>query len=150
MYLPSIFMTITSTAINAKEFIVEEYTCDGNNINPPLTFSEVPANAKSLVLIMDDPDAPGGTYTHWTIYNMSPATLQINENSLPLGSKQGVNSSGKIGYYGPCPPSGQTHHYYFKLYAVDNSEELKEGASIEEVNQYIEGHIIEQAQLVGL
>jgi len=143
-------MTITSTAINSNGYILEEYTCDGQNVNPPLTFSEVPAEAKSLVLIMDDPDAPGGTYTHWTLYNMSPATLQITEHNLPPAAKQGTTSFGRVGYGGPCPPPGNPHHYYFKLYALDTELGLSEGESLDNLNEAIHGHVIEEAQLVGL
>jgi Raf kinase inhibitor-like YbhB/YbcL family protein len=143
-------MQITSSAIDSKEFILEKYTCQGENVNPPLTFSEIPEGAKSLVLIMDDPDAPSGTYVHWILYNMSPATIQVNENALPPASLEGLTTKGDKGYKGPCPPEGQTHHYYFKLYALNKELDLKEGVSIDEINEAIEDSVIEQCEIIGL
>src|SRR5438445_13362 len=142
-------MTITSTAVGADQHILPQYTCDGRNINPPLTFSEVPVEAKSLALILDDPDAPGGTFTHWTLYDMSAAALQILENSQPPSGRSGQNSFGETGYGGPCPPSG-THHYHFKLLALDNTIDLAAGVTISELRRAIEVHVIDSAELVAL
>src|SRR5262249_51196814 len=110
-------MTITSTAFQNNDPIPPEYGYDGRNVNPPLTFSEVPAEAKSLLLIVEDPDAPNGTFTHWILYNMSPATLQILEGQLPLGAQQATNDFGTPGYGGPKPPPGKPHRYVFRLFA---------------------------------
>lgn len=141
-------MKITSTAFENNQPIPEKYTCDGSDINPPLKFEETPFNAASLVLIVSDPDAPSKVFTHWLIYNMPPSTLQILENQVPPNSMQGITDFGKTGYGGPCPPSG-THRYFFKLYSLDVILNLLEGASKEEVQNAIEDHIIDQAELIG-
>lgn len=142
-------MTITSTAFQNKEYIPEIYTCEGENINPPLTFSEVPTEAKNLILIVDDPDAPGGTFAHWLLYDMSPATMQILQNAVPETGKQGTNDFGKIGYSGPCPPSG-VHSYFFTLYALTESHAMPNGATRSDINKVLEGSILEMAELIGL
>ena len=133
-----------------NEDIPAKYTCEGENINPPLTFSEVPKESKSLVLIVDDPDATGGkTFLHWLLYNIPPATMQILENSVPEGSTLGMTHFGKVSYGGPCPPSGK-HRYFFKLFALDMVLDLPEGASREEVEAKMSGHDIATAELIGL
>jgi Raf kinase inhibitor-like YbhB/YbcL family protein len=142
-------MTITSTAFQHNEYIPSEYTCDGINHNPPLTFSKVPKEAKSLVLIVEDPDAPSQEFTHWLVYNIPPATIQILENQVPLGSTLGMTDFGKAEYGGPCPQSG-THRYFFGLYALDTILDLPEGASKEKVQEAMKDHIIESAELIGL
>ncbi len=142
-------MTITSTAFQHNEEIPNKYTCDGLNHNPPLTFSEVPKEAQSLVFIVEDPDAPGKVFTHWLVYNMPPATLQILENQIPRNSMQGETDFGNVGYGGPCPPLG-IHRYFFKLYALNTMLDLPEGAKKTEVEQKMEGQIIASSELVGL
>jgi len=142
-------MKITSSAFLDNDKIPPKYTCDSENVNPPLTLSAVPKEAQSLVLIMDDPDAPGGTFTHWVVFNIPPSTMQILENSVPENSIQGATDFGKVGYGGPCPPSG-THRYFFKLYALDSVLELSEGASKEEIEDAMEDHIIDSCQIIGL
>lgn len=142
-------MTITSSAFAHNSPMPSKYTCDGENINPPLTFSEIPANAQSLVLLVDDPDAPGGTFHHWSIYNMDPKTTQIDENSKPVMGIEGMTSFGKAGYGGPCPPSG-THRYFFKLYALDTKLNLPEQATFNEIEDAMQNHILAQAELIGL
>jgi len=142
-------MEIRSSAFKEGEKIPSKYTCDGENINPELDFLNVPGNAKSLVLIMDDPDAVGGTFTHWIIYNIDPKTETISENSIPKDSKQGLNDAGKASYTGPCPPSG-THRYYFKLYVIDTILTLGDKVDKTTIDNAINGRIIEEAQLIGL
>lgn len=143
-------MHITSTAFQAKEPIPKEHAKDGDNISPPLTFSEVPPEAKSLALIVDDPDAPDGLFTHWIIYNMSPATLQIPAGGMPLEGTQATNDFGNQNYDGPMPPSG-THRYRFTFYALDiELEGLRPTDKRPQVMDAIEGHIIELAELVGM
>lgn len=142
-------MQIKSSAFENNEKIPAKYTCDGQNINPPLTFSQVPKEAKSLVLIVDDPDAPGKTWTHWVLYNILSSTLQILENQIPEGAVEGVTDFGSTGYGGPCPPSG-THRYFFKLYALDTTLDLEESATKADVEEKIKDHIIEKAELIGL
>lgn len=142
-------MELTSPVFSNNQSIPFKYTCDGDDINPPLLISDVPQNAKSLVLIIDDPDAPQATWVHWTVFNISPKTVQIPENNVPPEAREGTTSFGKPGYGGPCPPSG-IHHYYFKLYALDSSLNLDSSAKKEDIENAIQGHIIEQAELIGL
>lgn len=125
------------------------YTCDGKDINPPLAIQNVPDGTKSLALIVDDPDAPAGIWVHWVVWNIEPATQQIAENSVPAGAVQGMNSFKKTSYGGPCPPSG-THRYFFKLYALDARLDLKNNATKQDVEKAIQGHILGQAQTMGL
>ena len=139
-------MKITSTAFENQQVIPEKYTCKGAGVNPPLQFVDIPSNTKTLVLIVEDPDAPNGTFIHWVLYNIDPFQPGIIENST-LGTS-GLNSSGKPGYFPPCPPSG-THHYIFKLYALDMVLEVS-GATAEMVNRTMQGHIVGQAELVGV
>jgi len=128
-----------------KEVIPDKFTCKGEDINPKLMISEIPASAKTLALIMDDPDAPMGTWVHWVMWNIPLGN--INENSAP--GTQGVNSWGKNKYGGPCPPSG-THRYFFKVYALDTTLKLPEGSTKQELLQAMKSHIIAQAELIGL
>src|SRR5437899_11902207 len=110
-------MKITSSAFQEGGNIPSKFSCDGADTSPPLQISDIPSGAKSLVLIIDDPDAPSGLFTHWAVWNISPQTSTIDEGRTPKGV-QGTNDSGKSGYGGPCPPSG-THRYYFKIFATD-------------------------------
>ena len=142
-------MTITSSAIQANGNILPQYTADGANMSPPLTFSEIPIEAKSLVLIVDDPDAPSGTFTHWLLFDMPPSIMAITENENPQLGKAGTNDFGDVGYGGPQPPSG-THRYYFRLFALDTMLDLPQGVEREEVEQAMDGHVLESAELVGL
>lgn len=142
-------MKIESSAFENNGMIPAEYTCDGVNINPQLTIGGIPAGAESLVLIVDDPDAPGGTWVHWTVWNIDPLVTEIPENSIPMGAVEGVTDFGKTGYGGPCPPSG-THRYFFKLYALDTTLELDSSAAVQDINEAMDGHILESAELVGL
>ena len=142
-------MQIASDAFDNKHNIPAKFTCDGEDINPPLDFSEVPDEAKSLVLINDDPDAPEQTWVHWIVWNIDPSTEYIEENSIPAGSVEGVTSFGKRGYGGPCPPSGE-HRYFFKLYALDIELDLPEDADKAELEEAMDGHIIDEAEFIGL
>jgi Raf kinase inhibitor-like YbhB/YbcL family protein len=142
-------MNITSTAFKHNENIPATYTCDGSDHIPPLAFSEVPTNTKSFVLIVDDPDAPARTFTHWLIYNIPSTTIQILENEVPQNSLQGINDFGTTKYGGPCPRTG-IHRYFFKLYALDVLLNLPEGAKKQELEDAIEGHILESSKLIGL
>lgn len=139
---------ITSPAFAQDEIIPKKYTGDGENINPPLAVEGVPTEAKSLVLIVDDPDAPAGTWTHWLVWNISPQIGKIEENSIPENSVLGTNDFGKLEYGGACPPSG-THRYFFKIYALDTVLNLSAGASKNDLEQAMEGHILDKAELVG-
>ena len=141
-------LKLTSPAFQSNSPMPAKYTCDGENINPPLLISGVPNSAKSLALIMDDPDAPGKTWDHWVTFNLSSTTGNIKEREEPAGVK-GLNSWGKTGYGGPCPPSG-THRYIFRLYALDSVLSTKEGATKTEVFKAMEGHVIVAVDLIGL
>ena len=146
-------MTISSPAFKDKEPIPEKYTCDGDDISPPLVFNNVPVETKSLALIMDDPDAPMGTFVHWVVYDIKPDIREIPEDqphssTILDGAKQGKNDFLKIGYGGPCPPNGK-HRYFFKLYALDTMLDLDPGLTKEELLKYIQRHIIAQSILVG-
>lgn len=142
-------MKIESSAFQNNQSIPAKYTCDGENISPLLKISEAPEGAKSLVLISDDPDAPIGTWVHWTIWNIDPKTEEIAEASIPQGAVEGVTSFGKPGYGGPCPPSG-THRYFFKLYALDITLNLDSSAKVSDIEQAVKDHVLDKAELVGL
>ncbi len=142
-------MTIISPSFQEKDFIPKKFTCQGENVNPELRFGAVPEQAKSLALVMDDPDAPMGTFTHWLLWNINPKVYSISEHSVPDGAVEGKNGTSKIGHIGPCPPSG-THRYFFKLYALDAMLELSPDASKTARESAIQKHLIASAELVGL
>lgn len=141
-------MNITSSAYQEGQAIPSKYTCDGGNNNPPLQFSEIPQNAQSLVLIMDDPDAPSGDFVHWTVWNINPGTTSIAENSVPQGAQEGTTDFGTVGYGGPCPPSGE-HRYILNIYALDIILELPASARKQDILKAMNGHILGQGQLIG-
>ena len=141
-------MKLTSPVFNNNGYIPAKYTCDGENINPPLAITGATTIAKSLVLIFDDPDSPFGTWTHWTVWNILPETKDIPENSVPQGSIQGITSFGKPGYGGPCPSSG-THRYFFKLFALDTQFDLKPETKVEVLIKELENHILDKTELMG-
>ena len=140
-------MKITSSAFQQGANIPSKFTCDGANTNPPLQISDVPSEAKSLVLIVDDPDAPSGLFTHLAVWNISPQTSTIGEGSMPKGV-QGTNDFGRSGYGGPCPPSG-SHHYYFKTFALDRELDLPFGAKRSQLDAAMKGHVVGQGELMG-
>ncbi len=145
-------MKLTSTVFEHEGKIPSKYTCDGENVNPPLVFSGIPQNAKSLVLIMEDPDVPkhlrpDGMWNHWVVFNIPPDTKGVNENQEPKGTA-GITTSNKLKYGGPCPPDRE-HRYFFKLYALDTTLDLKQGATKEQVLEAIKGHVLAEAELMG-
>jgi Raf kinase inhibitor-like YbhB/YbcL family protein len=139
-------MEIKSPTFQNKENIPVEYTCDGDNISPELEISDIPENTVSLTLIMDDPDAPVGTFTHWLVWNIPPSKTKIEKGESL--SPSGTTGFGRIGYGGPCPPSG-THRYYFKLYSLYTNLNLDEGATRQQLEEAMQGHVIEKAELIG-
>jgi Raf kinase inhibitor-like YbhB/YbcL family protein len=150
---PQTGMKVESAAFKEGQPIPRQYTCDGINISPPLEWSGVPKSAKTIAIVADDPDAPGGTWVHWVLYNLPAENIGLVENvpvneELRAGGFQGKNDFGKPGYGGPCPPSG-THRYFFKVYALDTDLPLKAGATRADVDKAIQGHIVAQAQLMG-
>lgn len=139
---------ITSPAFAQKGAIPERYTCDGQDISPPLQIGNVPEKAKSLALIVDDPDAPAGTWVHWVVWNVPPQTREIRENGLPAEAAQGLNDWNRNRYGGPCPPSG-IHRYYFRLYALDTTLNLAATTGKGALLRAMQGHVIAQAELMG-
>lgn len=147
-------MELESPAFREGAKIPKKYTCEGWDFSPPLTWNDVPDKTLSLALIMDDPDAPGGIFTHWVLFNLPPDSRELLEGvspipQLPSSALQGKNGFGKFGYGGPCPPPGSPHHYRFTLYALDRQLELKAGASQKKVLSAMEEHILAQSQLTG-
>ena len=138
---------ITSSAFQEGGNLPSKFTCDGSDTSPPLQITGAPSQAKSLVLIADDPDAPSGLFTHWLVWNIPPHTNSIAEGSAPNGV-HGTNDFGKPGYKGPCPPPG-THRYSFKIYALDRELDLSSGAKRRQVDAAIKGHVIAQGELMG-
>lgn len=141
-------MILESPAFSHNAGIPPKYTCDGENISPPLMIGEAPENTKSLLLICDDPDAPAGTWVHWTLWNIPPTT-EIAENTVPAGATEGVTSFNTNGYGGPCPPSG-THRYFFKLYALDTILNLDQNTDHAQLQQAMQDHILATAEIIGL
>lgn len=147
-------LQITSSAFKNGQPIPVQYTGEGKDISPPLQWTNIPANAKSLVLISDDPDAPMGTWVHWVVYDLPAETAGLAEGvpktpELANGAKQGVNDFKRIGYNGPMPPPGKPHRYFFKLYALDCRLGLNPGATKAQVEKAMQGHILAQGQLMG-
>lgn len=140
-------MKLTSDAFEEGEPIPETYSCEGQGVSPPLSWSGVPEEARSLVLVMDDPDAPSGTFDHWVLYGIPPGTTGLGEGES--AGTAGVNSRGENGYAGPCPPQGTTHTYRFRLYALDTALELGPGASKDDVMGAMEGHVLTDTELTG-
>lgn len=141
-------ISVTTPAFQAGGDIPAKFTCNGANVNPDLKINGAPNEAKSLVLIVDDPDAPHGLFTHWIVWNIDPKTANIGENSAPVGGIQGTNDFGKRNYGGPCPPSG-THRYFFKIFALDTKLDLKPSARRAELDAAIHGHTLAQGELIG-
>ncbi len=144
---------VTSSAFAEGGLIPAKYTCDGSDISPPLQWDGIPQGTKSIALISDDPDAPAGTWVHWVLFNLSADCKGLEENipsdkTLPNGARQGNTDFGRVGYGGPCPPSG-THRYFFKIYALDTKLDLAAGAKKSDLLKAMEGHIIGQGQLIG-
>lgn len=142
-----------SSVFSNNDFIPVKYTCDGQDISPEIRIENVPSNAKSLVLINDDPDAPMGTWDHWILFNIPPSYTVIPEGIKPErefsnGMRHGLNSWGKVGYGGPCPPSG-VHRYYFRVYALDTVLDLPPGVSKSKLLKAMEGHVIAKGELMG-
>ena len=148
-------LEIESSAFKAGEFIPKKYSCQGEDVSPPLNWSGAPEGTRSFLLIRDDPDAPMGTWVHWLVYDIPVGTTSLPENvskapTLENGAKQGNTSFGRVGYGGPCPPPSKPHRYFFKLYALDSTLGLRPGIKKEELLKAMEGHILAETQLMGL
>jgi len=145
--LSSTSMQISSPVFENQKPIPSKYTCQGDNVSPPLSFSNIPPETKSLVLIVDDPDAPNGVFDHWLVWNIPSRTTKFEEGAdLPY---QGTGHGNVTHYYGPCPPRGKAHHYRFKLFALNQTLTIPSGSRRAELEQAMKGHIIAQAELVG-
>lgn len=146
-------LVVKSSAFKEGEMIPMKYTCDGEDISPPLSWEGVPEGTKSIAIICDDPDAPMGTWVHWVLFNLPPGTNTLPEAVPPEavlenGARHGINDFRKLGYGGPCPPSG-THRYYFKIYALDIVLGLQSGASKADLLKAMEGHVLSEGQIMG-
>lgn len=141
-------MRISSPAFRNGEYIPQQYSRDDEDKSPPLSIEGVPANARSLVLIVDDPDAPGGLFTHWVVFDMDPKTMEIGEDHAPENARQGTNSWGETQYGGPQPPLGE-HRYLFHVYALDTTLDLPRGSTRTEVERAMSGHVVDVAELMG-
>jgi Raf kinase inhibitor-like YbhB/YbcL family protein len=147
-------LSLSSTAFEEEDEIPVTYTCDGQDISPPLVWGDPPQITEVFALIVDDPDAPGGVFTHWVLFNLPATFRQLGEGipaqeQLEVGTLQGKNDFGSIGYGGPCPPHGRAHRYRFTIYALDQSVDLKPGASKKQLLDAMKGHILAQGQLIG-
>jgi len=145
---------LTTTAFRDGGSIPKKFTCDGPDVSPALSWGDPPAGTKSLAIICDDPDAPGGTWVHWVLYDLPADTRKLPEgiakdHQLKNGGLQGRNDFGKIGYNGPCPPRGSEHRYFFKIYALDSKTGLKAGATKSDLERAMNKHVLAQAQFVG-
>ena len=148
-------LQLDSSAFQANAKIPQKYTCDGENLSPPLSWKEPPAGTESFALISDDPDAPMGTWVHWVLYNLPGDATELPEGvaqteTLPNGAKQGMTDFRKVGYGGPCPPPGKPHRYFFKLYALKSPLNLPPGATKADFLVAAQEHILAQAELVGI
>ncbi len=140
---------LASPSFKNGQFIPSKFTCDGKDINPPLEIKNIPQGTKSLVLIIDDPDAPMGTWDHWLVWNINPKIKEIKENSIPDGGVEGLNSFGRHSYGGPCPPSG-IHHYYFKIYALSKKLSLDPKSNKKDLEKAMTDSVIGEGELIGL
>ena len=151
--IPSV-IKVNSPSFKNGDFIPQKYTCDGEDVSPALSWSNFPKETKSFVIIMDDPDAPIGTFTHWIVYDIPVSTTSLPENFPKVaeidGIKQGINDFRRIGYGGPCPPPGKPHRYFFKVYALNvESLNVEPGATRKQVEKAMENHIIAKGTLMG-
>lgn len=147
-------LEVTTPRFEHGEMIPEKYTCDGDNVSPALSWENLPKDTVSVVLLVDDPDAPGGVFTHWIVYNLPGDNSQLEEivpksKNLDNGGIQGRNDFGEYGYGGPCPPQGENHHYYFRVFALDKKLEPEDGTNRNTLLQAIEGNILDEGEYMG-
>jgi Raf kinase inhibitor-like YbhB/YbcL family protein len=147
-------MAITSPEFGQGVPIPARFSCEGENVSPPLAWSGAPAASRAFAIVCDDPDAPRGTWVHWVLYNLPSDACELGaggppSGELPSGARQGKNDSGKLGYYGPCPPPGNPHRYVFRLFALDAVLNLPSGVDRADLNRAMEGHVIAEATLMG-
>jgi len=143
-------ITLTSSAFDDGGTIPERFSCDGDDVSPPLAWSGVPDDARELALLVDDPDAPGGTFVHWVLFKLPADRDGLEAAELPQGARQAKNSRGDVGYAGPCPPKGDApHHYEFTLYALSAPVDLPDGATADEVRDAVGKTAVARGQVVG-
>jgi len=147
-------LRVSSPAFREGEPIPARHSCEGEDLSPPLHWTEVPVETRSFALICDDPDAPRGTWAHWVLYNLPAEAVELSEGvpgepELPSGTRQGINDAGDVGYGGPCPPPGKPHRYFFRLYALDAVLNLRPGVKRADLDAAMKGHILEQGGLMG-
>ena len=150
----AVMIQLSTASFTPGGNIPSKFTCSGADVSPELSWAAPPPGTKSIALIVDDPDAPAGTWNHWLLYNLPPSVHELSENQprtadLASGALQGKNDFGKIGYNGPCPPPGKPHRYFFRLYALDTKLALRSGADRHALDQAIKGHILAQTELMG-
>lgn len=143
------FMRIDSSVFHDGTPLQAAQTCDGAGVRPPLLVSDVPEGTQSLAVVVEDPDAPGGTFMHWIAWNLPPDTTSIRNDELPNSAVEGTNSAGTIGWFAPCPPSGNAHHYVFTVYALDTMLTLPAGTSYERFARDVDGHILAKGAMTG-
>jgi Raf kinase inhibitor-like YbhB/YbcL family protein len=147
-------LVLSSSAFKNGAAIPPRWTCSGLNQSPPLQWTGIPHGSRSLALIVEDPDAPMGTFTHWVAYNISPARSGLPEgvpaSETPGYAEEGINGRSELGYTGPCPPPGKPHHYHFRLFALDEELSLKSGATAEQLGAAMKGHILGSTELIGI
>ncbi|MBI4063059.1 MAG: YbhB/YbcL family Raf kinase inhibitor-like protein [Elusimicrobia bacterium] len=152
---------LTSSTFKHNDYIPKKHTCDGQDVSPALSWTGIPPNAKSIALVMDDPDAPPGTWLHWTIYDLPGTLTGLQENTaktetLDNGAKQGLvwgvqdSDMDRAGYWGPCPPPGKPHRYFFKIYAIDKVLNLPPKSKLSEILKAMKGHVLAQGELIGI
>jgi Raf kinase inhibitor-like YbhB/YbcL family protein len=151
---PAKTFKLETTSFTPGGDIPKKFTCQGPDVSPALTWTEPPAGTRSFALIADDPDAPGGTFVHWVVYNLPPTARKLNEatagnEEMGNGGRQGMNDFPMSGYAGPCPPPGKYHRYFFRLYALDTLLNLKGGATRQQVDGAMHGHVLAQAEVMG-
>lgn len=142
-------ITVTSRAFQDGGRIPKKYSCDGDDVSPPLAWKGLPENTGAVALVVDDPDAPRGTFTHWVLLDLDPTITSITEGQAPTGAKQANNSAGRASYFGPCPPSG-THHYRFTVYALSEATGLPDGAKLDAALKAIDSRALTRGRLTGL
>lgn len=152
---PTRRLALSTPAFRDGETIPVQYTCDGEDLSPPLAWTGVPVETRSFALICDDPDAPRGTWVHWVIWNLPADTVELEPGvpprpELPSGARQGLNDGGDLGYAGPCPPSGKPHRYFFRLFALDSQLNLAPGVNRSDLDTAMEGHVLAQGTVMGI
>jgi Raf kinase inhibitor-like YbhB/YbcL family protein len=142
-------IVVSSPAFSDGDEIPQAFTCEGADVSPPLVFAGIPENTAELALLVEDPDAPGGTFTHWVMWGINPGRSSLGEGEVPAGAVQGTNDFGRLGYGGPCPPPGPPHRYVFTVFALSEPLDLPAGASAADLKRAMAGTVLDSGQLTG-